>query len=161
MLQNDPWALIHALQSVVLSTTNQDGTPHGSYAPFIEKEKHFYIFGSMMSTHTQNLLHNRDVSLLFIEDESLSANIFARKRVTFDAEVTPVERGSILFNGTLTLFEEKFGEMASIYRSMSDFQLFALTPVRGRAVFGFGQAYDYRDGAFETVRVGRAGGKRA
>lgn len=154
MLHNDPWALIDTLQSVVLSTTNQDGTPHGSYAPFVEKEKHFYIFGSMLSTHTHNLLHNAYVSLLFIEDESISSNIFARKRVTFDTEVMPIERGSILFNGTLTLFEEKFGEMASIYRSMSDFQLFALTPVRGRAVFGFGQAYDYRDGAFETVRVG-------
>jgi len=31
---------------------------------------------------------------------------------------------------------------------MQDFQLFELTPVSGRAVFGFGEAYDFRDGDF-------------
>jgi putative heme iron utilization protein len=155
MLRNDPWELIGSLQSLILSTINSDGTPHSSYAPFIEKEHRFYISLSAKSTHSQNIMQTPTVSILFIEDESQSSNIFARKRVTFDAAVKPIERGSIIFNGTMTLFEDKFGEMAAIYRTMSDFHLFELIPIRGRAVFGFGQAYDFKDGTFGSVGVSR------
>ena len=155
MLQNDPWKLIRSLQTVIISSVTDHHAPHSSYAPFIEKEQVFYISLSMMSTHTRNLLEHPQVSLLFIEDESKSSNIFARRRVTFDASVTPVERNSIEFNGAMTLFTDKFGEMAAIYQTMSDFQLFALTPIRGRAVFGFGQAYTYADGKFGSMPVGK------
>jgi putative heme iron utilization protein len=155
MLRNDPWELIGSLQSLILSTINSDGTPHCSYAPFIEKEQRFYISLSAKSTHSQNIMQTPTVSILFIEDESRCSNIFARKRVTFDVTVKPIERGSIVFNGAMTLFEDKFGEMASIYQTMNDFYLFELTPIKGRAVFGFGQAYDFKDGKFGNVGVSR------
>lgn len=154
MLQHDPWELIASMQSVVISSVSADGAPHASYAPFVESDHRFYVSLSMLSTHTDNLLHHPGIALLFIEDESKSANIFARKRVSFDAVATPVERDSILFNGTMTLFEDRFGEMASIYKNMPDFQLFELMPLRGRAVFGFGQAYDFAEGRFGSVAVG-------
>jgi len=154
MLQTNPWELIRSLQSVIISSVLNDNVPHTSYAPFIEHEESFYIFTSMMATHTKTLLQNQTVSLLFIEDESKSHNIFARKRVTFHADVTAIERESIVYNGTITLFEDKFGDMANIYKTMKDFQLFKLIPVRGRAVFGFGQAYDFKEGSFQNINVG-------
>ncbi len=155
MMQNDPWKLIDACQSLILSTCSDKGVPHISYAPFIHHEHRFYIALSTISRHSSYIVHTPTVSILFIEDESHSSNIFARKRVTFDVSVKPIERGSIIFNGAMTLFEDKFGEMASIYKNMSDFQLFELTPVAGRAVFGFGQAYRFKDGSFGSIEVGK------
>lgn len=158
MLRNDPWELIASLKSLILSTINADGSPHSSYAPFIEKEQRFYISLSAMSTHSRNIMRTPTISILFIEDESNCSNIFARKRVTFDVRVKPIERNSITFNGAMTLFEDKFGEMATIYQTMSDFYLFELTPLKGRAVFGFGQAYDFKNGTFGNVGVGKEKG---
>ena len=119
MLQNNPWELIHTLQSVVISSIDSRNLPHISYAPFIQKDQIFYICISGMSSHTRNLLEKPVASILFAEDESKSNNIFARKRITFLAEVTPVERDSITFNGAMTLFEDKFGELANIYKNRS------------------------------------------
>ncbi len=154
MLKNDPWKLIASLQSVIVSSVDSENLPHISYAPFIQKDKIFYICISAMSSHTKNLLLTPVASILFIEDESLSNNIFARRRVTFTVKIAPIERGTIEFNGAMTLFEDRFGELANIYKSMPDFQLFALTPVNGRAVFGFGQAYDFKEGSFGNISVG-------
>jgi putative heme iron utilization protein len=153
MLHNDPWKLIDSLQSMIVSSVDTRGLPHISYAPFIQKEQIFYICISAMSSHTQNLLHTPVASIAFIEDESKSNNIFARRRVTFTVNLRPVERGSIEYNGAMTLFEDRFGELASIYKTMPDFQLFALNPVSGRAVFGFGQAYDFKDGRFDNISI--------
>lgn len=155
MLQNNPWDLIDSLQTMIISSVDAEGLPHTSYAPFIQKEQMFYISISAMSSHTQNLLHSQKTSILFIEDESKSTNIFARKRVSFIVEIQPIQRKTITFNGAMTLFEDKFGELANIYKSMPDFQLFALKPLSGKAVFGFGQAYEFKDGNFGTVSVGK------
>ena len=107
-----------------------------------------------MAKHTHNLMTNELISIMMIEDESKSNNLFARKRVTFDVQTTPIERDSLVFNGAMTLFRDKFGNSAGIYESMPDFQLFELSPVRGRAVFGFGEAYDFKDGDFSTTASG-------
>ena len=154
MLKNDPWKLIDSLQSMIISSVDDTGLPHTSYVPFIQNDDKFYICISRMSSHTRNLIQRPVASILFIEDEAKSSNIFARRRVTFTVELEPVERGSIVFNGAMTLFEDRFGELANIYKTMPDFQLFALTPVSGRAVFGFGQAYDYKNGSFGNISVG-------
>ena len=155
MLQNDPWQLIDSLQSVIISSLGEDGIPHTSYAPFVQNEQTFFISVSAMSAHSRNLLKMQKTSILFIEDEVKSHNMFARKRVSFVVQITPVERNSVTYNGTMTLFEDKFGELANIYRSLPDFYMLALTPISGRAVFGFGQAYDFKEGHFQTVAARR------
>ena len=155
MLNNNPWKLIDSLQSMIISSVDDEGLPHTSYAPFIQNDNKFYICISGMSSHTRNLIQKPVASILFIEDEAKSSNIFARRRVTFTVNLKSVERGSIVFNGAMTLFEDRFGELANIYKTMPDFQLFALIPLSGRAVFGFGQAYDYKDGSFGNISVGK------
>lgn len=137
-----------------ISSVNENNLAHSSYAPFIESEKKFFICISGMAKHTHNLMTNELISIMMIEDESKSNNLFARKRVTFDVQTTPIERDSLVFNGAMTLFRDKFGNSAGIYESMPDFQLFELSPVRGRAVFGFGEAYDFKDGDFSTTASG-------
>ena len=153
-MKHNPWEFIQSLASMTLSSSNNDNTPHSSYAPFIENEHKFYVCISAMAKHTRNLLNNPTISIMMIEDESKSTNLFARKRVTFDVTATPIERNSLVFNGAMTLFGDKFGDSASIYVNLQDFQLFELVPIGGRAVFGFGEAYDFKDGDFGGIATG-------
>ena len=153
-MKHNPWEFIRSLATLHISSVNDDGTPHSSYAPFIENDKRFYICLSAMAKHTNNLLRDKITSIMMLEDESKSTNLFARKRVTFDVKLSPIERDSVVFNGTMTLFEEKFGNSAGIYKSLPDFQLFELTPVSGRAVFGFGEAFDFKEGEFSNKPMG-------
>ena len=87
--QNDPKLLKQALRefhafvasfdSVMLATINDEGdtpVPEASYAPVLVRDGKYYIFVSELALHTRNLLRNKSASLLFIEDESNSNNIF-------------------------------------------------------------------------------------
>jgi putative heme iron utilization protein len=156
-MKENPWEFIKNIYTMHIASINKDATAHSSYAPFIEHEQKFYISLSAMSKHFHNLTNNPIISIMFIEDESNSANLFARNRVNFDVKVKMIERNSPIFNGAITLFYDKFGNHASIYENMQDFQLFELTPLKGRAVFGFGKAYDFKDGAFSTIATGMGG----
>ncbi len=153
-MKHNPWEFIASIQTMIISSVNENTIAHTSYAPFIENEQKFYICISAMAKHTHNILNNEMISIMMIEDESKSTNLFARKRVTFDMQVTAIERNSLIFNGSMTLFRDKFGNSAGIYESMQDFQLFELTPMSGRAVFGFGEAYDFREGNFTGNATG-------
>ena len=147
-MKHNPWEFITTIQTMIISSINKNDMAHTSYAPFVKNEQKFYICISAMAKHTQNILNNESISIMMIEDESKSTNLFARKRVTFDVKATLIERDSLLFNVAMTRFRDKFGNSADIYESMQDFQLFELLPLSGRAVFGFGEAYDYKEGHF-------------
>ena len=153
-MNTDAWEFIKSKKSLILSTIDENNLPHISYAPFVENENKFYIFASAMAKHSKTILNSETISILFIEDEKDCENIFARKRVTFDTKVNHIQRDTISFRGVISLFYEKFGENAAIYEQLGDFQLFKLTPVSGRAVFGFGQAYNFKDGEFNNKSVG-------
>ena len=73
-------------QSIIISTVNQQNIPNASYSPFIIDEfKNIYIYISGLATHTQNINTNPHVSVLFIDDETNTNNIFARRRLNFDS----------------------------------------------------------------------------
>ena len=144
-MRENIWDFIDGFASLQIASVDQDAKPHISYAPFVSKQKRLYICTSGLAKHTSNLTQNRNASIMLIEDESKSENVFARKRVTFDVEVTTIPRNSIEFEGAISLFERKFGENAMIYRSLPDFVMFEMKPQSGRAVFGFGAAFDLKD----------------
>jgi putative heme iron utilization protein len=129
-------------QSVIISTISQEGIPNSSYAPFvIDDARNIYIYISDLATHTQNIYANPCVSILFIEDEAKSNNIFARRRLTFDCTATLIERDTETWNKVVDQFQERFGEMIEVLKSLADFRIFQLTPSTGRFVLGFGNAY--------------------
>lgn len=129
-------------QSVIISTISQSGIPNSSYAPFVTDEtKNIYIYISDLATHTQNIYANPCVSVLFIEDETKSNNIFARRRLSFDCTAKLIERDTDTWNQIVDQFQERFGEMIEIFKSLGDFRIFQLTPSAGRFVIGFGTAY--------------------
>lgn len=145
-------------RSISLATANAEGVPHASYAPFVrDDDAQFYIYVSQLSTHTQNLQENPRASLIALEDEAQTEQIFARCRVTFECHVTAVDRESPEFAPLLDRFGDRFGELMDVLRNLTDFQLFRLTPHAGRFVMGFGAAYDI-DLESDRLKLVRGGG---
>ena len=130
------------VKSAMLSTVNADGTPHASYAPFVMDDSYqLYLLTSGLSAHTHNLSRTGQASILLMEDEGQTPQIFARQRLTYDCRVTPIDRQSHVWEAQLTQLEARFGDIVTMLRQLEDFQLFQLSPHRGRFVMGFGAAY--------------------
>lgn len=129
-------------ESLQMATVDQDGNPNASYAPFAQDEAgSFYIFISGLSKHTSNLHHSKKASLLFIEPEADSANIFARKRLTYNCEASVIERDHSDFESSLKFLEDRFPKAIGHMKGMPDFRVCKLMPKDGLFVFGFGQAF--------------------
>jgi putative heme iron utilization protein len=78
---------------------------------------------------------------MMIEDEDSAKQLFARKRLTFDAVASVVERDSQLWQQVIGQMQERFGEIVAGLSQLEDFVLFNLKAERGLFVKGFGQAY--------------------
>lgn len=128
--------------SIILSTVDAEGLPNASYTPFVmDEKKRIYIYVSGLATHTKNIYTNPQVSVLFIEDEAQTKQIFARRRLSFDCQTNLLTRDSSEWLEIVEKFQEKFGEIIEMLRSLPDFRIFQLTPISGRFVIGFGAAY--------------------
>ncbi|AKS39429.1 heme iron utilization protein [Anoxybacillus gonensis] len=127
-------------KTMMISTIDERGEPFISYAPFVIDESHFYIFISRTAEHFQYIERNERVSVLLIADEATSTNLFARERVRFTCKRTHI--GNNGNDHIFAKFEDIHGKpMIRLLRSI-DFSLFQLTPMEGRYVVGFGQAFD-------------------
>lgn len=134
--------LLSGYQSVVLGTHGTNGYPFSSYAPFYYDGEQIYIFISNIATHTKNIQAIPKASALFIEDENTCENIFARKRISLQCNVTLIPREEKRFHKMMEHFQQKFDtHMISMLMEMKDFNLYALSPIYGEATFGFGEAY--------------------
>ncbi|KYC40682.1 pyridoxamine 5-phosphate oxidase [Scytonema hofmannii PCC 7110] len=139
--------------SVAIATVSTDGIPNASYAPFVfDENKNIYIYVSGLATHTQNLHAVPTVSVLFIEDESQTKQIFARRRLIFDCTATLIERDTDSWQQIVDRFEARFGDIIQMLRELPDFRIFKLTPNTGRFVIGFGAAYEVDPNGFATLK---------
>ncbi|MFB2770824.1 HugZ family protein [Pelatocladus sp. BLCC-F211] len=135
-------AFIQKFQSAIIATANGQGIPNASYTPFVIDEfKNIYIYISGLSTHTQNLVVNPHASVMLIEDEDKTEQIFARHRLTFECTATLIERDSDTWYEIMNSFHARFGEIMEVLSGLQDFRMFKLTPKEGRFVIGFGAAY--------------------
>lgn len=133
--------------SVLMATVSASNTPDASYAVYVFHDNAYYVYISELARHTENLLHSAQVCLMFIENEQQAQNLFARQRMTLECSASEIERSSTQFAQVLDLFEQRFGSMVKMLRSLSDFHLFRLEPQSGTYVRGFAQAYQlYGDG---------------
>lgn len=133
--------LMDRTQSVILATVDAEGIPNSSYAPFVQVGNTLYILVSFMAKHTKNLAEGRKTSVMFIEDESATKQIYARERLTIEAAASQVERDSEVWNTVVTKLKEKHGKVVDVIAEMQDFILIALQPIKGSYVNGFGSAY--------------------
>ncbi|WP_185247575.1 pyridoxamine 5'-phosphate oxidase family protein [Chryseobacterium bernardetii] len=133
--------LIGRSKSVILATVDAEGNPNSSYAPFVQVGNTFYILVSFMAKHTKNLSEGRKTSIMFIEDESATKQIYARERLTIEAGTSQIERDSEIWNTVVTRLKESHGKVVDVISEMGDFILIALQPIKGSYVNGFGSAY--------------------
>jgi len=130
-------------ESVILGTASPSAQPQASYAPcVIDEVKNIYVFVSGLSAHTQNLSMTGKASALFIEDESKTTQMFARKRLSYDCAAALIARDSEQWSEIVQKFETQFGSIIELMKDLPDFRIFQLQPSSGRFVLGFGKAYD-------------------
>ena len=135
-------ALFERINTLQLATTNLQGEPNASYAPFIrDASGDLFIFVSSLAKHTQNLLETHQAAILIIEDEQDCRQIFARNRISYQCVVSEISRDDQHHNSLLNQMEDIFGNTFGLLRSLADFRLLKLHPVSGQIVTGFGQAY--------------------
>lgn len=128
-------------ESVLMATVNAEGIPDVSYAAYLAFNGDYYIYVSELSLHTQNLMESGQISLLFIENEDRAKHLFARQRMTLQCESIEVFRGSVHFETIMEKFSGKFGKFMDMLKSLNDFHMFKITPLRGSYVRGFAQAF--------------------
>lgn len=128
-------------KTLLLATVDENGIPNVSYAPFAEGEQGYYIFISTIAKHARNLKNNGKASIMLIEDESDSRQIFARRRLTADAQVVEVARDSEQWQIGTELLQNRHGKVMKELVQFQDFSLFHLIPQQGLFVKGFGQAF--------------------
>ncbi|UPR53688.1 heme utilization protein HutZ [Vibrio cyclitrophicus] len=128
-------------RTLQLATVDQEGRPNVSYAPFVQNQEGYFVLISDIARHARNLKANPQVSLMMIEDEESSKQLYARKRLTFDAQASVVERETELWTQVIGQMQERFGEIIDGLSQLQDFSLFNLKAENGLFVKGFGQAY--------------------
>lgn len=143
---------IAGFKTVLMATTNTMNQPEASYAPYLELNGNYFIFISELALHTKNLLQTKQCSLLFIEDENKTKNLFARQRVSLQCHAEIIQKDSAHYQATLTLFQERFGKFIQLLQTLPDFHLFCLKPQSGNYIAGFGQTYTLSGSELSQLR---------
>lgn len=146
--------LLHQQKTLMIASLNEDGSPLISYAPFYEKNDMFYVFISYLAEHTSNLIERPNASIMLLQDEAKTSNVFVRGRVRYEVKCKVIAREEALFDRILQGLELKQGKIVSLLRGLGDFYLIALEPTEGSLVVGAGAAYRFKPGImdFEQVR---------
>ena len=130
------------IKTVVLSTVDKQGEPFASYSPFVQdEESNFYVFVSTAVPHSHNMYNTKKAHILFIEDESKTEHIYARRRLYFKAKAEKFEENDERFEKIAQLFEKRHGEQAALIRKMPDSRFYKLSAYDGNLVLGFGAAF--------------------
>lgn len=124
-------------RTLQLATVDSEGNPNASYAPFVLQEDGYYVLISEIARHARNLQQVPKVSLMLIEDETGARELFARKRLTFDALAEVVARDDVRWSQAIAALEGRFGEIVKGLSNLKDFVLFRLKPEQGLFVKGF------------------------
>ncbi|PJG85059.1 heme utilization protein HutZ [Conservatibacter flavescens] len=140
-LEPEIQALKQNAKTIVLSTVDAKGNPNVSYAPFVIYNGEYQILISTIARHARNLQEVPKVSLMLIEDESESREIFARRRLTFDATARILARHSPEWEEVIAALKARHGELVLELAKLEDFKLFSLKPQQGLFVKGFGKAF--------------------
>ena len=103
---------ISGFKTVILGTLNARVEAEASYAPVLQKDGKYYIYVSELAKHTHNLLENKHLTLLFIQDEQDAENIFARKRATLKSQARHSPRDTEGWSELMDAYGEHLGETA-------------------------------------------------
>lgn len=122
--------------SLILSTLDDDKEPYTSYAPFIYLNGFYYFIISKMAKHYKNITKHPNMSVMMIEDEAMTDNIFFRKRLSYQGISTP----DINDSDVLSAFVDKHGIIVKTLMDM-DFSIVRFKITNGIFNIGPGKAY--------------------
>lgn len=129
-------------KTLLMATSDENGVPNTSYSPYVKIGNSYYVYVSELAEHTNNLTTTHRASIFFVQDESKTKNLFARRRLTYNCDAEEVNRNGSTFDSTMDAFAESFSEkFITMIRGLEDFHLFKITPYSGIFVNGFAQAY--------------------
>ncbi len=151
-IQQDFQTLRESLKTVHLATVDSEGRPESSYAPYVWVGQACYLYLSELARHSSNLIANPAISLLFIEGEEKTKNLFARRRIILQGEVQKIERNTRLYKTVMTDFKNQFGDFIDVIEPLRDFHLFQINPQNGRFIRGFAQAYELTGPGLNQVK---------
>jgi len=129
-----------------------DGEPEASLLPFAVRRDYgaLYVQASGLARHSRGLQPGARVGLLVHEPEAPDADPLQTPRLTVQATVTVLERGSEAFERAREAFVGRFPS-AEMTLGLGDFNLYELEFGRGRYVAGFAQAYNVGPDTFQQV----------
>lgn len=135
--------LLQEYKTGSLATVSEAGLPQVSYVPVAldPERKRFLLFVSELSEHTANLRQSGRASLMLIEDESRSDQLFARNRATFSGSVVLLARSDDEWEAAAAIYGARFGKLFDLLVGLKDFHMFSFSPQDIRLVVGFGAAY--------------------
>jgi len=143
-------------RTLILATADETGLPESSTTAFIQDESgDYYILVSQLARHTANLQVRPQASVMLVEDEATTSQLFARRRIQLQCAATQIiteETPAIIDQ-----FRKEHGKIIELLSSLPDFVVFRLHPTRGQFVMGFGQAYTLEGhdlGSLSPIRPG-------
>lgn len=129
-------------KTIMLATVDAEGTPNVSYAPFVINEGEYQVLISTIARHARNLQVVPKVSLMLIDDESATRQIFARRRLSFDAVARVIDRTSPEWQTSIEALKARHGDLVDELAQMADFNIFSFKPQHGLFEKGFGKAFE-------------------
>ncbi|MEX0502409.1 hypothetical protein AB3X55_02295 [Alphaproteobacteria bacterium LSUCC0719] len=134
-------ALFAAAQTILMAAPGDDDMPEMGVTPLVWHDGEMFIYPSRLSAHVRAMLNAGTAAFLVIEDEGQAQNIWARKRIKFDAELSEIDRKTEIFDVVCDAFASRHGPTMGLIRDFTDFHLLRLRPTGGVMVLGFAQAY--------------------
>ena len=135
--------LLNDRLSLHLSSLTSEGEAYASYAPYALDKDCLYVLISELAIHALNLQQNPRASVLIIEDEATSHDVFARRRVNYSVQAELIRRETAEWKSSINLLRSRHGELVDTLCQLGDFKLFCLIPLRGRYIKGFGKAFAF------------------
>lgn len=137
---HSPFYCPHISEFACSQVSGQAGEPETG-APLI-----FYILGSMLSSASRALnaaaqAATPSASILLLGDMGPDSDPYAHKRLTFTARIAHVQRDSPQWSSATEGLALRHGETVNTLTALQDFHCFALLPIAGRFVKGFGKAF--------------------
>ena len=133
--------LLATAQTILMAAPGEGDIPEMGVTPLVWHDREMFIYPSRLSAHVRAMLDSGKAAFLVIEDEGQAQNIWARKRIKFNAEIHEIERKTELFDMVCDEFATRHGPTMGLIRDFTDFHLLRLRPTGGVMVLGFAQAY--------------------
>ena len=134
-------ALLSQARTILMAAAGDSDMPEMGVTPLVWHDGAMFIYSSRLSAHVRAMLAAQRAAFLVIEDEADAQNIWARKRIKFNSELTEIERKTDVFEAVCDVFASRHGPTMGLIRDFTDFHLLQLRPADGVMVLGFAQAY--------------------